>query len=276
MLLCQSAYSQEDIVFNGLHFSYNKTKFKITENKVEVRGVTRRDTAIIIPSTVKNSHGIQQDVKNIGMSAFRQCHFLKRITIPNSITYIDWDAFYKCESLTSLVIPDSVRYIGTGAFNYCSSLTSISIPNSIITFGDGPIFEKCDKLQYNEYNNALYLGNQDNPYVVLIKAKSKDISSCVINENCKCILSEAFSGCTDLTNISIPNNITCICSNAFEGCNNLQYNEYNNALYLGSQDNPYAALIKAKSTNIIRCRINTDCKTISSSAFKECNKLTNV
>lgn len=82
-------------------------------------------------------------------------------------------------------------------------------------------FSKCSNLKYNEYNNALYLGNEGNKYLVLIKAKSKDITSCQINANCKFVYCEAFIDCSGLTNITIPNSVTSICCNAFNGCSGL-------------------------------------------------------
>ena len=138
------------------------------------------------------------------------------------------------------------------------------------------MFSGCDNLQYNEYSNALYLGNASNPYVALIKAKNTSITTCTINSNTKVIANYAFSNCSKLTSVTIPDSVTTIGSSAFSGCSKLQYNEYDNALYLGNESNPYLALIKAKSTTITTCTINSNTKVIAGSAFYGCSKLTSV
>ena len=62
--------------------------------------------------------------------------------------------------------------VGIKGFFIYPMLTNVSIPDSImyVEYGSfGPLVE------YNEYGNALYLGNENNPYVALIKAKDTSI-----------------------------------------------------------------------------------------------------
>ncbi len=137
-----------------------------------------------------------------------------------SVTAIGNRAFKECSLLISVTIPDTITDIGEEAFYGCRSLTSIEIPNNVTSIGNGA-FWNCDNLQYNEYDNALYLGNATNKYLYLAKAKSKDITGCIINENCKFIGSSAFSGCNSLTNIVIPDSVTSIGEDAFYKCSSL-------------------------------------------------------
>ena len=163
------------------------------------------------------------------------------------------------------------------------SITNITIPDSVISI-DEDAFNGCKYLKYNEYDNGLYLGNADNPYLVLVKAKNISITSCEVNSKTRIIHCHAFYTCKNLTNITIPNSVTSIGNYAFyyiesfvlTGCDNLKYNEYDNGLYLGNADNPYLILVKAKDTSVTSCEINNKTKIIHSYAFYKCENLTNI
>ena len=82
--------------------------------------------------------------------------------------------------MQSIIIPDSTTSIGKYAFNGCSNL------------------------QYNEFDNAYYLGNSENPYVCLVSAKTTNITSCIINENTKLVCYDSFYDCDSLVSLTLP------------------------------------------------------------------------
>ncbi len=88
---------------------------------------------------------IPNNIKVIGIGAFRNCIALNSIIIPNSVTSIDSEAFYNCSGLTSIEIPNSVAFIGDWAFNGCKNLTTVKLGNRIKKVGYR-IFEGCAKL----------------------------------------------------------------------------------------------------------------------------------
>lgn len=109
------------------------------------------------------------------------------------------------------------------------------------------VFYGCDKLKYNEYDNAYYLGNSSNSYVVLMKPKNRSITDCNINSRAKLICYGSFQNCSKLTNIIVPNNVIDIGNNAFNGCSSLA-----------------------------SASIGNNVANIGESAFRDCSKLTSI
>lgn len=155
---------------------------------------------IIIPAQIVCKR-YNYPVTRIGNEAFKNCHNLTSITIPNSVTSIGKNILDGCEELTSIIvevgnekydsrkncnaiietetntliigcrttiIPDDVTSIGERAFRDCQKLTSIKIPNGVTT-----------------------------------------------------IERFAFCGCRMLTDVTIPNSVKSIGDQAFDFCDSL-------------------------------------------------------
>ena len=185
------------------------------------------------------------------------------------VTSISDFAFLECSELTSVVIPNSVTSICDGAFYNCKALTSVIIPNSVTFIGNDAFF-KSSSLKYNEYDNALYLGNDVNLYFALIKAKSTDINSCTISETCKIIYSDAFNGCNKLTNVAIGNSVNSISDRAFFKCSELiSVTLSDSVTYIGGS--AFNGCYKLESiTN------GNNITFIGNSAFSNCDKLASI
>lgn len=128
--------------------------------------------------------------------------------------------FYSVKCLKSVTLPEGITEICQKAFKWCSNLKTINIPTTVKTIGSGA-FEGCSSLEYNVYDNAKYLGNTQNPYLMLVKATATSITSCTIHPNTKIIATQAFYGC-GLTAITIPNGVTEIHEKAFRFCRKLE------------------------------------------------------
>lgn len=163
---------------------------------------------------------VASGVTKIGHHAFSGCVKLDSVDIAGSVTEIEDFAFLCCYNLKSVTFSTGLKRIGDRVFESCVSLTNLKIPESVTYIGNC-VLSGCDKLQYNEYNNGLYLGNETNKCVVLIKVNNIDITICEINKNTKLIYNSAFSGCSKLTSITIPDNATHIGTYAFNGCSSL-------------------------------------------------------
>lgn len=197
--------------------AYSNVKYTLSSDG-QSYSASRLNTSITSAIVLSEYNG--KPVTSISDYAFQDCSSLTLVVIPNGVTSIGKYAFDYCFSLTSITIPNGVTSIGRCAFSYCFSLTSITIPDSITLIG-ASAFGSCSSLQYNEYDNAYYLGNSSNPYVVLTKAKDRSITLCKINENCRVIGSYAFQYCSSIRTIDIPDSITSIGDSAFYGCDSL-------------------------------------------------------
>ena len=189
---------------------------------------------------------INQMTKVIYNRAFGNFSSLESLTFAENsqLISIGGSAFSGCSALTSsLDIPNGVTTIGSYAFSGCSSLTSVTIPNSVTDIDTG-VFSRCSGLKCNLYDNAYYLGNETNPYLLLLSGKDTSITSCTINQKTKFIHSDAFrdyyksltsvkfaengqlisigesafQDCKSLTNISIPKSVKILRYYVFGGC----------------------------------------------------------
>ena len=158
---------------------------------------------------------IPESVTSIEYSAFSGCSSLTSVTIPESVTSIGRSAFTGCSSLASVTIPSSVISIGDSAFWGCSSLTSVTIPESVTSLG-GFAFRECSSLMSVTIPEG----------VTRIKSytffKCSSLRSVTIPNSVTSIEQFAFSDCSILTSVTIPAEVNSIGDRAFQYCPNLK------------------------------------------------------
>lgn len=132
-----------DFMVDGIYYK------KIGENNV---GVASKDVSygsysgdVIVPATVEYE-GVTYDVTTVRNNAFAVCHNLWSVTLPNSITSIDYNAFRDC-AISSIVVPDAVAQIAEGAFRMCHNLRKVTLGSCLrfmgnVVFYDTPALEK--------------------------------------------------------------------------------------------------------------------------------------
>ena len=85
-------------------------------------------------------------LESIGHDAFANSG-LTSITLPASLTTIDFNAFRGCSSLTSITLPASLTTIDSSAFEGCSSLTKIDLSNTNVNTIGNYVFKECTNLE---------------------------------------------------------------------------------------------------------------------------------
>ena len=225
-------------------------------------------TSITLPSSLTS----------IGDSAFSGCSGLKEVDLSNctSLTSIGEQAFYNCSGLTgelNLGECTSLTSIGNSAFWGCSGLTSITLPSSLEAIGDYA-FRACTNLQPSETDSqgVKYLGNSENPYLVLWDGTDITTSTYTVNEKCKIIYNTAFEGCSGLTSITLPSSLTSIGYSAFGGCSGLTEVDLSNCTSLTS----IGSSAFSGCSGLTSITFPSSLKSIESEAFEDCSGLTEV
>lgn len=132
---CSSLNSINVETDNRFYKSKDGVLFNIEGTKLIQYPISKEGNEYIIPN----------GVETIGQFSFYGSHNLTKISIPYSVTAIDYKAFGFCLELPEIEIPNSVESIGGYAFHYCEKLTSIVIPSSVTSIGERAFFQ-CDKL----------------------------------------------------------------------------------------------------------------------------------
>ncbi|MBO4676003.1 MAG: leucine-rich repeat protein [Oscillospiraceae bacterium] len=155
---------------------------------------------VTIPSTLGG-----KPVTVIGNYAFSGCTDLTAVTIPKSITKMEYGAFSGCDGLEQVKISDLKAWCAIEFLDYSANplyyshvlylngkaVTKLTIPSEVTSISDYA-FYGCSTLK-----------------------------SAVIPEGVESIGNRAFSDCSGLTNVTIPSTVTSIGTGAFYGCKSL-------------------------------------------------------
>ena len=191
---------------------------------------------------------LPESVTVIGESVFSECESLKSVELSSNITSIGDNSFNGCRALQSIDIPDSVVSIGMRAFSGCEMLSEVSLPDGIESVGEYA-FSECSNLDLYEYDNAYYIGNKMNPYIMLYAVKDDSVTSLIISNDTKIIGNDVLYNCEKLQSLMIPSNVIEIGSRAFGSCIGLE------SITVAKDNNAYASkgncLIDIKSKTLI-------------------------
>ncbi len=153
------------------------------------------------------------------------------VVISHAVTSLSSSAFMGNSQIESVVIPNSVQSIESevntstgveeGAFLNCSNLTNVILPSSVENIS-AEAFSGSGEVSNATYDNANYLGNEANPYLILTSGLSSEISTINIHSDCEIIQSYAFNNYDNLTSVNLPSKIREIGVYAFSDCNKLE------------------------------------------------------
>ncbi len=235
--------------------------------------------SVTIPATV-SCNSTTYRVISIGDIAFADCSSLTDITIPNSVTSIDYGAFYGCSSLTAITIPNSVTSIDHGAFGRCDNLETIMVEagNSTYHSAGNCIIETATKTLHTGCKNSII--PTDGSVTSIGESafhKCSTLTSIIIPDgiiaiNCGDFTDGcgAFSYCSGLTSVTIPNSLISIGGLAFCGCSSLtDITIPNSVTSIG--DNAFS-----DCSSLTDITIPNSVTSIGDHAFSGCSSLTDI
>lgn len=113
------------------------------------------------------------------------------------VTFLDTKCFQR-SLCREVILPDSILSIGSESFGNCRNLESIHIPSDINSVAYDA-FENCKKLNHTSYCYGRYLGNAENPFLILhtneraVKASEDEELVVEVHSETRFILGSAFN-----------------------------------------------------------------------------------
>lgn len=265
---------------------------KANEIHIEIsNGITKIPTGMFSTTYRVNEDSQEAEERTIKSSGFYGK--ITKVVIPESVKYIDGPLFSYVEQVVVYCEAKSKPSDWQDNWDYLiPDRSDLAVPvvwdykNNDIA-NDGYIYTKVDGIVYGirdgeatvssqrktldtpkiketiEYNGKSYVVTaiSDNAFYGCSNLKSVDMPDSIIR-----IGDNAFSNCYLLENVVLPSNLTELGYSAFPTIHFLKHNEYENAFYLASKDNPYFALMEAEE-NISEITINEQTKIIADGAF---------
>lgn len=209
-------------------------------------------------------------VAEIGELAFVGCSALESVDFGESLRKIGYGAFENCTLISALELPDTTEYISEAAFGGCIGVGSVRLGNNVTHVGSGA-FENLDTVEgLTEFGGAMYLGNSENPYVVLVKAIDSERTAYHVHSSTNVIYESAFEGMSALEAIEIPHHMTEIGRRAFYNCVSLRGVELPEGMSTVEEYAFYGC------SSISALEIPSSITDIEASAFEGCSALTSL
>ena len=211
---------------------YKNGEYIYTENNdgtINITGYTGEDANLSIPDKIEGK-------TVVSLQGFADNDDIQSVTIPRTVTEIQYYAFKNCVNLANVTFETSsqLKNIGKYAFE-ASGLKNITIPNSVSEIG-AQAFGNCSRLE----NVTLSKKLKGIEYEVFYKCVS--LKSITIPENVTYIAEEAFCE-SGLTTIIIPKNVESIGYYAFRNSEQLKKVVIKNkAVYIGKAAFMYCAI----------------------------------
>lgn len=170
---------------------------------------------------------LPDSITGINYCAFSGFTKLEEISIPAGVEYIGWRAFENCSALRKITLPEGLEEIGEEAFLNCTSLEEFNIPSSVVSI-NGSAFDNTAFYNnaFNREDGALYRDG------VLIAAEGIS-GKYSVKEGTRLIAMDSFRDCDNLYQLTLPASLRYIsvgwatAFNALVGLERIKVNKAN-------------------------------------------------
>ncbi len=171
---------------------------------VKYEGKAIRDDEVNVPSMFG-----ERTIIGVASEAFYHLAALKKVILPDTVTYIDDNAFTGCVHLETVVLPKSLTSIGNSAFLGCESLTTLEnlSDSAVATIGERA-FWGCTALDLQLPATLESIGDAAFWGCTALK-------QVIVPDSLKTIGKLAFYDCTGIENIRLNSNLEEIGEYAF-------------------------------------------------------------
>ena len=218
---------------------------------------------------------LSENVLAIGNNAFKDCN-ANLLNVKDGVNYIgtaDNDYYAAIgaadSAITTVAIDNNTKVIADSAFYKMTKITTATIPSGLKHFGY-MAFYSCSSLIYNVKGNVNYLGDETNPYVVVMGVTDDTLTSYSVENGAKFLGYASFWSCQQAVSITLPSTVVYIEEGAFNFC-----------YILESMVIPYG-VTKIPDYCFARCRslasveIPETVISIGEHAFESCRDLKNI
>ena len=298
---CSSGWIYDDNTYTYKTAFYGDTALR----NVHICGNVKVIPDYIFAVTGVESILIPDSVRSVGAASFYGCGKLKKLTFGKKVERIGNFAF--CYTgFDTVVIPDNVEYIGESAFGRCDSLEVLTIGKGvkeiigndrIYLYGERVYsygaFGNCPKLHtvyYNadscgdfgdNYNNYspwvndsalanVYIGSNVKHIPAYIFKNIKGIDTLLVPDNVVTIRREAFSGCSNIRQLTFGKGLKEIGQEAFSGCSGLD------TVIIPDQVDTIGSSAFINCTGLKEVTIGNGVRRIGGTAFGNCPSLQTV
>lgn len=248
LLVCISIFALGTI--EAFAETYGHLEYTINGSEIAITACNKSAVDVEIPSAING-----MSVTSISEGAFRNCNYLKTITIPDSIAYIGSQAFYGCSSLASvnitdltawckiefydktanplweaqnlrldgeivddLIIPDGIISVGKYTFCNAKRVESVTFPATVTAIGEDAFYgcSNIERINVATIESWCNLAYSFAAYDLYIGEEI--LTDLTIPASVTSICANAFTGCKSLTSVFIPGNVIDIGKEAFYNC----------------------------------------------------------